>query len=369
MVKEEQSELFYRIALTQIEQVGDKTGRQLLHRFGTADRIFHASFRQLESISGLGAKKVAHLKDIIDEAKIAAEINFMHQHDIRPVFITDQDYPEKLKNCADAPLMLYYKGKADLNTRKIVAIIGTRKNTEYGMRMTEELVEGLRGQDVIIVSGLAFGIDIIAHRKAVQLQIPTIGVMAHGLDTIYPSQHKHITREMVKNGGLLTEYMTGTQPDKFNFPMRNRIVAGMADVTVVVETESRGGAMITAKLAAGYNREVAAFPGRVIDKKSEGCNYLIRTNIAQQIGHVQDLLDMMNWQRSNRQAVAQTRLFPVLNTEESMVAGILAGSEGMHIDELLLKAGVHTTTLSSLLLTLELNGMVKALPGKRYRLV
>ncbi|RYD89385.1 MAG: DNA-protecting protein DprA, partial [Sphingobacteriales bacterium] len=282
---------------------------------------------------------------------------------------TDQAYPKKLKACADAPLMLYYKGSADLNQQRMVAVIGTRKNTDYGLRVTEELVEGLQQMNVIIVSGLAFGIDVIAHRKALQQGIPTLGVMAHGLDSIYPSQHKHITRDMIKNGGLLTEYMSGTQPERFNFPMRNRIVAGMADATVVIETEEKGGAMITAKLAAGYNREVAAFPGRTIDRKSSGCNYLIRTNMAQMITGAADLMDMMNWSAPREPGTVQRRLFHHLSDDEMRIAGILEGAEGVHIDEILLKAGFSAPVLSSLLLSLELNGAVKSLPGKRYRLV
>lgn len=369
MVKDQEQELFYRIALTQAEQVGDKMGRQLLYHFGSAQAVFHVPLKQLLSLEGFGRRKAELLRSAVDEKKIRQEMDFMVKYDIKPLFLTDIDYPKKLSACADAPLMLYYKGNINLNNKKMVAIIGTRKNTDYGMRATEELVEGLQGADVIIVSGLAFGIDILAHRKSVQLGIPTIGVMAHGLDTIYPTQHKHITKDMVKNGGLLTEYISGTPPDRFNFPMRNRIVAGMCDVTVVVETETKGGAMITAKLAAGYNREVAAFPGRAVDKKSEGCNYLIRTNMAQLITNADNLLEMMNWQTETLPKSAQATLFRHLSDEEARITDILKGSEGMHIDELFLKAGVNTSILSSLLLALELNGIVKSLPGKRYRLI
>lgn len=273
---ENREELFYRIALTQMELMGDRLCRLLLQHFDTAAAIFKAPLKKLYAIEGIGQKKATLFRNSIDEKCINNEISFMEQHGIEPLFITDEKYPAQLKQCADAPLLLYYKGNADLGKRKMVAVIGTRKNTEYGLRVTEELIEGLSGLDVIIVSGLAFGVDIIAHRKAVQCGLPTVGVMAHGLDTIYPLQHKHITKEMIKQGGLLTEYISGTKPDRFHFPMRNRIVAGMCDVTVVVETEEKGGAMITAKLAAGYNREVAAFPGRTIDKKSDGCNYLIQ---------------------------------------------------------------------------------------------
>jgi DNA processing protein len=369
MVKELQEELFYRVALTQKEFVGNVMGRQLLQHFGSAKEILHASVKQLLSVDGFGLKKAEQLRTNIDEQRILDELAFMQRHDITPVFISDAHYPARLKNCNDAPLLLYYKGTADLNHKKMISIIGSRKNTEYGARVTEELVEGLSDLDVIIVSGLALGIDVVAHRKALQCGLPTIGVMAHGLDTIYPPQNKHIARDMVNKGGLLTEYISGTKPDKFNFPMRNRIVAGMCDVTVVVETEVKSGAMITAKLAAGYNRDVAAFPGRTIDKKSEGCNYLIRTNMAQLITDADDLKEMMNWQTDEKSRTLQPKLFHHLTDEETKIAGILQDSEGMHIDEIFLKAGVNTSILSSLLLTMELSGVVKALPGKRYRLV
>lgn len=362
-------ELFYQIALTQIDQIGDKLARQLLQHFSSAEEIFNAPMKQLSAIAGFGERKAGALRSKIDEQRIWKEVEFIRKHDITPLFFNSEHYPKKLKTCADAPVMLYYKGTADLNHDKMVAIVGTRKNTEYGQRVTEELIEGLARQDIIIISGLALGIDIIAHRKALQCGLPTIGVIAHGMDTIYPAQHKHITKEMIRNGGLLTEYPSGTVPDRFNFPMRNRIVAGLCDVIVVAETEPKGGAMITAKLAASYNREIAAFPGRTKDKKSTGCNYLIRTHMAELITDAEDLMEMMNWQQKPVGRVVQPKLFAHLTDEETRVVAILEGSDGMHIDEAYLKAGIDITQLSSLLLTLELNGVVKSLPGKRYRLV
>lgn len=362
-------ELFYRIALTQTGLIGDRMARQLLQQFHSASEIFKASPRQLMAISGLGEKKVNAIRSGLDTRWIEKEMAFIAKHKIEPLFCKDDGYPKNLRSCADAPVMLYYKGTRDVNAERIVAIIGTRKNTDYGLRATEELIEGLRSYDITVVSGLAFGIDIIAHRKAIQLEMPTIGVLAHGLDTIYPGQHKHIAKDMIKNGGLLTEYPSGTNPDRFNFPMRNRIVAGMADVTIVVETELKGGAMITAKLAAGYNREVAAFPGRTFDVKSSGCNYLVKTNMAQMITSAEDLLGMMNWEDKRIIHTVQPKLFAHLSDEEKKIAGILEHSEGMHVDELYLKAGTNCSKLASLLLTMELGGILKSLPGKRYRLI
>ncbi|KAA5536586.1 DNA-protecting protein DprA [Taibaiella lutea] len=365
---EAEDELLYRIALTHTDQIGYKFGRRLLHLFGSAKAIFNASPKQLKTIEGIGETKAKLFSAAPDLKKAAVEVEFILKHNIQPLFILDDNYPEKLKECDDAPLMLYYKGTQPLKHKKMVAIIGSRENTDYGARMTEELIEGLKLEDIIIISGLALGIDGIAHRKALQTGLPTIAVVAHGLDTIYPPQHKHIAREMVKHGGLLTEYPSKTIPDKYNFPMRNRIVAGLSDVTIVVETAKKGGAMITAKLAASYNREVAAFPGRTIDKKSEGCNYLIRTNIAQLITGADDLLEMMNWKNDNHGKAVQAKLFNHLTDEEMKIADVLGNAEGMHIDELLLKSSFNPAQLSAMLLTMELNGAVKALPGKRFRM-
>jgi DNA processing protein len=239
MTTEAAEELLYRIALTQTDQIGYKHGRRLLQTFGSAKEIFTASQKKLTSIEGMGEKKAAVFSQKLDFKRLNEEVAFIQKHDIKAISILDEDYPDKLKDCDDAPVMLYYKGTEELKHKRIVAIIGSRENTEYGARMTEDLIEGLKHENVLIVSGLALGIDGIAHRKALQVGIPTIGVVAHGLDTIYPSQHKHIAREMVKQGGLLTEYPSKTVPDKYNFPMRNRIVAGLSDVTVVIETAKK----------------------------------------------------------------------------------------------------------------------------------
>lgn len=362
-----EEELFYNIALTRTAQVGDKMARHLLHHFENAREIFHVPFRRLASVAGLGPKKAASLRSAINEKQIREEIAFIRKHAIQPLFIDHPSYPALLRHCADAPVMLYYKGNADPAKNRMVAIIGTRKNTAYGTRLTEELVEGLQGQDVTIVSGLAFGVDVIAHQKALHCGIPTIGVLAHGMDTIYPAQHRHIARQMIQAGGLLTEYPCKTLPDKYNFPMRNRIVAGMCAVTVVVETELKGGAMITARLALDYNREVAVFPGRVTDKKSEGCNHLIRSNAAQMITGAADLLDMMNWGAPVARAPRQQQLFEQLTPEQAQVLTCIGQDDGMHIDIITQKTGIGATQLSAVLLALELNGSVKTLPGKRYR--
>ncbi len=362
-------ELLYTMALTQAEGIGDKLARQLLLTFGSAKEVFQASRKALNGVDGFGDKKINALKSGLDRERLEHELAFIRRNEIKALPIYDPAYPERLKLCADAPILLYVKGKVELNPQRVVAIVGTRRSTEYGVRLTEELVEGLRNSNVMVVSGLATGIDSIAHRKSIQCQLPTVGVLAHGLDRIYPAEHRNMAREMIQHGGLLTEHPSGTIPDRFHFPMRNRIVAGMSDVTVLVETEVRGGAMITAKLAASYNREVASFPGRTIDLKSSGCNYLIRTHMAHLITGYQDLLSLMNWDDPAAEQVVQTRLFDHLSDEEHALLHLLENSTGMHIDELSMKSGFGATRLAALLLQLELASVVKALPGKRYCII
>lgn len=363
-------EIFYQIALTQVNMVGDKVARNLLSRFGSAKAIFNAKERELATIAGMGQGRLKAFKANINHKRIEKELKFIQQHQIRPLFINGPGYPRLLKECPDAPVLLYFKGKGTFNDKKIIAIVGTRANTDYGRQMVEELVAGFKGRkDVVIVSGLASGIDAIAHKAALKNDLETIGVLGHGLDRIYPVQNRKLASEMLAGGGLLTEYITETVADKQNFPQRNRIVAGMADVTVVVETKEKGGSMITAKLACSYNREVAAFPGRSIDSHSAGCNYLVKTNIARMITHAGDLMEMMNWQPEETQKhIVQRKLFNSLNAEEQKVVEYLNTEKEIHIDELRLKTGLPDSKMAAILLSLELEKMVRSLPGKRYRL-
>ncbi|HET8573877.1 MAG TPA: DNA-processing protein DprA [Edaphocola sp.] len=363
-------EIFYQIALTQVNWIGNKSARALLSRFGSAKAIFQAKEPQLARIGGMGKERIKALKKAIDQKRIEKELKFIQRHHIRPLFINDADYPELLKECPDAPVLLYFKGNGRINQKKIIAIVGTRTNTDYGRQMVEELIAGFKGRkDMIIVSGLASGIDAIAHKAALKNSLETIGVLGHGLDRIYPAQNRKLASEMLSDGGLLTEYTTETNADKQNFPQRNRIVAGMSDVIVVAETKEKGGSMITAKLACSYNREVAAFPGRSIDSHSTGCNYLIKTNIARMITHAGDLMEMMNWQpKKEQQRIAQRKLFKSLNPEERKVVDCLDTEKEAHIDELSLKTGLSDSKMAAVLLSLELEEIVRSLPGKRYRL-
>jgi len=363
-------ELFYQIALTQAKGIGHQSARALISRFGSAKAIFEASKEELLTVDMLGEKRLQALQQGVDTSAVEREMAFLQKHQIQPLFINHPHYPPLLKECPDAPVLLYFKGKADLLRKKALAIVGTRNHTDYGRQMVEELIRGFRGRkDIVVVSGLAFGIDTIAHRAALHNGLATVGVLGHGLDRIYPHQNTKMAEEMLQQGGLLTEYPSGTTPDRQHFPQRNRIVAGMSDVVVVAETGIKGGSMITAKLACSYNREVTAFPGRTVDSRSSGCNYLIKTNIAHLITGAEDLIMLMNWQpeKAQQQAVQQ-KLFATLTPEEKKIADALTRDKETHIDELAIKTGMADSRMAAILLSLELEGVVRSLPGKRYRL-
>lgn len=361
-------ELFYRIALTMVPGVGARIGRTLLERYGSAAAIFGTPLKELKHAEGIGEIRVKAFKDPDVLAGAEKEMAFVQKHGIAVLCVHDH-YPPRLARCADAPLLLYYRGSASLDMPRVAAIVGTRKNTDYGHKLTEELVDGLRDtENVLVVSGLALGIDAIAHRRCIQAGIPTVGVLGHGLDRMYPHTHKALAEQMLENGGLLTEFPSGTLPDKTNFPMRNRIVAGMSDVTVVVESHISGGALITARLASGYNREVAAYPGRVIDSRSAGCNELIRANIAAMVTRPEDLTELMNWNTGPKKKAVQKQLFVNLNADEQRVVDLLQSRDSAHADELLYHTGLASPMLAATLLQLEMQGLIKALPGKHYRI-
>ena len=363
------TELIYQIALTLVPNIGDIHAKALLNNFGTASAVFSAPKKDLEILEGIGTVRANSLKKFIDFKRAEDEIVFIEKYKITPLFLTDKNYPQRLLNCYDSPSMLYYKGSADLNSSKIIAIVGTRNNNEYGKTLCEKLVEDLSDEDVIIVSGLAFGIDSIAHKASVKNNVKTIGVMAHGLDRVYPSQNSGLAKQMIANGGLLTEFKSQTKPDRQNFPSRNRIVAGISDVIVVVESGVKGGSLITAELGNGYNKDIFAFPGRVNDTKSEGCNFLIKNNKAALITCANDLIENMGWKKKkNLSPKKQRELFIELSAEEKIVVSILQAQEQVHIDELFIKSKLSSSAVAAALLMLEMQNVVVSLPGKLYKL-
>ena len=290
----------------------------------------------------------------------------MERNQILPMLIGDEDYPYRLKQCTDAPPVLFKKGNADLNAKRIVSIVGTRRATDPGLEWVDAYVDAWRDQGLVIISGLAYGIDQHAHRACLRNGIPTVGVLAHGLDKIYPPSHHALAMQMTHQGGLLTEFISGTRPEKQNFPRRNRIVAGLSDAVLVVETEVKGGSMITAELASGYDREVFAIPGRIQDQKSHGCNFLIRENRARLTMHPSDLLDHMNWDLVPPRQVSP----PVaeLDDDQQLVWGLLKQHGPMQVDDLQAASGLSAGRFSSALLFLEMEKKVMPVPGKLYRL-
>ncbi len=357
--------MIYRIALTMIPQVGSVHARSLIQAFSCAREIFSAPKRLLEKLEGIGSIRAGNIKTFQNFHECEKEMRFMDKHGIVAYFITDTNYPKRLLHCYDAPVLFYYKGTADLNTTRVLSVVGTRNPSTYGREQCECLIEGMPG-DVLIISGLASGIDTFAHRAALNNGHNTVGILAHGFQTIYPRHNAHLAAQMTRSGGLITEFMSSIQPDRENFPERNRIVAGISDCTVVVETGPKGGSMITARLANEYNREVFAFPGRANDAKSEGCNLLIKNNRAQLITSAKDLLEFMNWnEKIKKESPVQPQLFYDLDETEKQLASILQHGQ-KHIDELMM-FGIPAGRLASSLLSLELHGCVESLPGKRYR--
>lgn len=361
-------ELLYQVALTQIPNIGSTQAKILIDYFGDAAAVFKARRKALAAVEGIGEVRAKSIKEFDAFDLAADEIAFIESNNIQPLFITDERYPKRLLHCYDPPTLLYYRGNANLNASRIISIIGTRNNSDYGKQFTEDLINRLAQEQIMVISGLAFGIDIIAHKACLQRQIPTIGVLAHGLDTIYPPQHRTLAREMVQAGGLLTEFCHGVKADKHNFPKRNRIVAGMADATIVVETADKGGSMITAELACNYNRDLFAVPGRTIDPRSSGCLRLIQENKAILLTDANQLLLTMGWQRQEKSKKLTRELFVELTPEEKILVQLLTGKDGLHIDELYQASQLSASSIAAAILNLELQNVLIALPGKCYKL-
>ena len=359
----------YEIGLSMVPHVGAVRSKQLIAYCGDAATVFRSSARSLSKIPGVGLQIVEALKgkEVLERAK--REIEFLQRQGIRPYFFLDDAYPARLKQLADCPLMLYFKGNCDLNSLRTVAIVGTRRPTSYGLSLCEEIVSGLKQYNVLVISGLAFGVDAAAHRVCLREGIPTVGVVGHGLAHLYPHRHKKLATKMLTAGGLVSEFPGDTAPDGRHFPMRNRIIAGLSDAVVVVETGKRGGSMITANLAWGYDRDVFAVPGRTRDPSSEGCNLLIRDQQAGLVTGADDIASFMSWNKDGVRQNIQPRLFVELDEQEKKVVSLLENEEQVSIDRLICHVGVSGSQLSSTLLGLEFKGMIRPLPGKRYVLV
>ena len=370
-------EIFYAMALTRLTNFNYQQALELYKAVGSAQMLFEHRNEIGDIIKDASPRLMEALKDW-DEAmrRAEAELRFMEEHRIRALTLNDDDYPQRLTECPDAPIIIYYTGNADLNQEKIVSIVGTRHATPYGQDLIHRFLSVLRGlcPQVLIVSGLAYGVDICAHREALANGYPTVGVLAHGLDQIYPYRHRETAAQMLNHGGLLTEFMSQTNADKPNFVRRNRIVAGMADAVILVESAAKGGGLITAEIAQSYARSVFAFPGNVGQPYSEGCNNLIRDNGAGLISSAQDFVKAMGWweETHRQQAFAdgiERNLFPDLTTEEQQVVSLLQQTNDLQLNIITVKTGIPIGRLTVLLFQLEMKGMVKPLAGGMYHLL
>lgn len=358
--------LYYALALHLVPGIGDVLSRQLLRCLGSAESVMKAPIHQLLQVPGIGLKTAHAIHQFNDYARVEHELRFLERSGTQCIHIEDVEYPQRLRHVSDAPCILFKRGNATLNPGKTVGIVGTRNASEYGKDFTEKLCAELQNQGCTIISGLALGIDGIAHRAALRNQLPTVGVLAHGLDRVYPSQHARLAKHMEDHGALISEFPSGTAPDRENFPKRNRIVAALCDVLVVVETAERGGARITAELAHSYNREVLALPGRIHDVYSQGCNTLIRTHKAGMITQTLDLIECMNWDQTPSIHSIPKQLNLELDSSESLIIQLLQTKKRMAFDELQIQSDLDSSVLSLKLLDLEFRNMIKALPGKYY---
>ncbi len=363
------NDLLYQIALTQVPHIGDVHAKILINAFQHAQAVFEAPQHHLERIEGIGTIRANSIKRFKDFDICEAEIKFIEKNKIAPLFVTSEKYPKRLLHCIDSPALLYYKGNADLNANKIISIVGTRNHSEYGKIICEQFIEDLKNHSVTIVSGLAFGIDSIAHKSALKNNLPTVAILAHGLDKMYPPQNKLLANQMIEQGGLLTDFKSGSSPDKQNFPKRNRITAGLCDALIVIESSASGGSLITAEHANGYNKDVFAVPGKITDSKSEGCNMLIKNNKAALISNAKDLIQMMNWEDIHPTPKIQRQLFIELTPSEKKIIQLIEAAGQMHIDDLVFKSGFSNSVTAGALLSLEMNNIIRLYPGKIYKIL
>jgi len=368
-----EQEIFHTIALTRMTGFNSQMALQLYQELGGGQQVYEHRNDIGSLVPDCSPRLVEALKNWDDALKrAAAEMEFIAKHHIRVLTLNDADYPQRLRHCPDAPVVLYYKGNADLNQRYVLDIVGTRRCTAYGQDLIRRFISDLRTlcPGVLIMSGLAYGIDVCAHRNALEQGFETVGVLAHGLDQIYPNAHRSTAVQMVNQGGLLTEYMSQTEPVANNFRQRNRIVAGCSDATILVESAIKGGGLITCRIAQEYGREVMAFPGAVGMPYSEGCNRMIRNNTAALITSAADFVENMGWQvQSQAPEAIERQLFPDLTAEEQTVVNLLQQTNDLQLNVLSVKSNIPIGPLTALLFNLEMKGVVRPLAGGTYHLL
>jgi DNA processing protein len=365
-------ELKYYIALSLIPGIGSVNAQNLIAYLGSPEAVFKEKKQALEKITGIGAFLAKNIikSDVLSRAD--ASLDFIEKYKIKTYVFNDKKYPIRLKQCSDAPIVLFQKGEINLNANKIISIVGTRTPSNYGKTQCNNLIEELKlkGFSPIVVSGLAYGIDACAHRAALENNLETLAVLAHGLDRIYPATHKKMAIDIVEKGALLTEFVNEVYPARTNFISRNRIIAGLSDLTIVMESPKKGGSLITADMAFGYNREVMALPARINDKKSAGCNYLIKSNKAAMLESVDDIVKLLSWEEKNKQQSKseQLELFQQLNDEQKRLMIIMEETENCSIDYLSRALKKPTHLLLPVLLELEFMSLIQTLPGNIFKL-
>lgn len=367
-------ECIFSIALTLVPGIGHIWAKKLVDGVGSATDVFRLRRELPERLPGVNSRVVEVLDCPQALARAEQEYDFVEKNHIQCLTLADEQYPSRLRECDDAPIALFFKGNADLNALRVINMVGTRNATDYGKQLCATFLRDLKTlcPDVLVVSGLAYGIDIHTHRAALANELPTIGVLAHGLDRIYPSVHRKTAVDMLPQGGLLTEFLSGTNPDKHNFVSRNRIVAGMADATIVVESAAKGGSLITADIAGGYHRDCFAFPGRTMDEYSCGCNQLIRDNKAALLLSAEDFVKALCWDTSSQSRKAesvQRNLFPELSEEEQQIVSILERQGDLQINTLVVEADIPVHKVNAILFELEMKGVLRVLAGGMYQLL
>ena len=362
-------ELFHLLALLKVDGVGDIIAKKLLTHCGSAEDVFKTKTSQIASIDGIGSVLLKKLKDKSVFEKAEQELKFIKNNAVDVSFFLDENYPERLKHCIDGPVLLFSSGNIDLKNRKIISIVGTRQITSYGIEFCKKLIADLAPLNPIIVSGFAYGVDIVAHQAALEHNLQTIGVVAHGLNQIYPKIHKKYVAKMEENGGFMTEFWSSSNPEKENFVKRNRIVAGISEATIVIESADKGGSLITANMANDYNRDVFAVPGRTTDKYSQGCNNLIKTQKANVLSGAADLIYILNWDIEKKSKPVQKQLFVSLDDDEQKVYDYLQKNGKELLDTIALRCDFPIYRISGLLLNMELKGVIRPLPGKLFEAI
>lgn len=359
--------IIYKVALSMIPGIGPLKARKLMSYIGSLEDIFLGNYDKIKKFPGL--IKILR-KNINDKLLSLAqkEVEFANKHNIKILFYLDEEYPERLKNFEDSPVVIFVKGNAKLNNKQQIAIVGTRSMTHYGESNCKKLIENLKsnGYNPLIVSGLAYGVDSCAHSTALSEGLETIAILGHGLNMIYPAANRSLAEKIIKQGALITEFTTQSKREPSNFVRRNRIIAALSDAVIVVESAKKGGSLLTAEYAVGYSKDVYTFPGRVDDKKSEGCNYLIKTNRAAMIENSDDLINNLNWKKKN--VAKQAEIFPVLNDEEKLIVETIKNQELINIDVISYETKLPINKVMAYLFNLEFNNIVKALPGRMYKL-